>query len=135
MATATRGTPSATASVAGRNGKGRARCITAPETSEVKKTSGGRRRPRFATPRAAVEPPPCGGLVVMWPRKPVDRLRHCRVSALNRSKKTPTLRCPLPLQDARLHSGASVGAYNGGPGNPNQRYEEGVRMADYARRV
>jgi hypothetical protein len=31
---------------------------------------------------------------------------------------------------------SAVGAYNGGPGNPNQRYEEGVRMvADYARRV
>jgi hypothetical protein len=30
----------------------------------------------------------------------------------------------------------AVGAYNGGPGNPNPRYEEGVRMvADYARRV
>jgi hypothetical protein len=31
---------------------------------------------------------------------------------------------------------SAVGAYNGGPGNPNPRYEEGVRMvADYARRV
>ena len=31
---------------------------------------------------------------------------------------------------------AAVGAYNGGPGNPNPRYEEGVRMvADYARRM
>ena len=30
----------------------------------------------------------------------------------------------------------AVGAYNGGPGNPNPRYEEGVRtVADYARRV
>jgi hypothetical protein len=30
----------------------------------------------------------------------------------------------------------AVGAYNGGPGNPNPLYEEGVRMvADYARRV
>ena len=30
----------------------------------------------------------------------------------------------------------AVGAYNGGPGNPNPRYEAGVRMvADYARRV
>jgi hypothetical protein len=30
----------------------------------------------------------------------------------------------------------AVGAYNGGPGNPNSHYEEGVRMvADYARRV
>ena len=30
----------------------------------------------------------------------------------------------------------AVGAYNGGPGNPNPRYEGGVRMvADYARRV
>lgn len=30
----------------------------------------------------------------------------------------------------------AVGAYNGGPGNPNPRYEEGVRMvAEYARRV
>lgn len=30
----------------------------------------------------------------------------------------------------------AVGAYNGGPGNPNLRYEEGVRMvAEYARRV
>jgi hypothetical protein len=30
----------------------------------------------------------------------------------------------------------AVGAYNGGPGNPNPRYEEGVRMvADYARRI
>lgn len=31
---------------------------------------------------------------------------------------------------------SAVGAYNGGPGHPNPRYEEGVRMvADYARRV
>ena len=31
---------------------------------------------------------------------------------------------------------SAVGAYNGGPGNPNPRYEEGVRMvADYARRI
>jgi hypothetical protein len=31
---------------------------------------------------------------------------------------------------------AAVGAYNGGPRNPNPRYEEGVRMvADYARRI
>jgi hypothetical protein len=30
----------------------------------------------------------------------------------------------------------AVGAYNGGPGNPNMRYEEGVRMvANYARRM
>jgi hypothetical protein len=30
----------------------------------------------------------------------------------------------------------AVGAYNGGPGNPNPRYEQGVRLvADYARRV
>ena len=30
----------------------------------------------------------------------------------------------------------AVGAYNGGPGNPNPRYEEGVRtVAEYARRV
>jgi hypothetical protein len=38
----------------------------------------------------------------------------------------------------RLHGDVAraVGAYNGGPGNPNPRYEEGVRMvADYARRV
>jgi hypothetical protein len=31
---------------------------------------------------------------------------------------------------------SAVGAYNGGPGNPNSRYEAGVRLvADYARRV
>jgi len=31
---------------------------------------------------------------------------------------------------------SAVGAYNGGPANPNPRYEEGVRMvADYARRI
>lgn len=30
----------------------------------------------------------------------------------------------------------AVGAYNGGPGNPNARYEEGVRtVAEYARRI
>jgi hypothetical protein len=30
----------------------------------------------------------------------------------------------------------AVGAYNGGPGNPNARYEAGVRMvAEYARRI
>ena len=32
--------------------------------------------------------------------------------------------------------GKAVGAYNGGPGNPNMRYERGVRMvANYARRM
>jgi len=38
----------------------------------------------------------------------------------------------------RFHGdqGAAVGAYNGGPGNPNARYEAGVRMvAQYARKV
>jgi hypothetical protein len=31
---------------------------------------------------------------------------------------------------------SAVGAYNGGPGNPNPRYEEGVRLvAEYARRI
>lgn len=31
---------------------------------------------------------------------------------------------------------SAVGAYNGGPGNPNPRYEEGVRtVAEYARRI
>ena len=59
MATATRGTPSGTASVPGRNGNGMARWITAPETSEVRYTSGGRTRPGFATSRDALEPPPC----------------------------------------------------------------------------
>ncbi len=32
--------------------------------------------------------------------------------------------------------GQAVGAYNGGPGNPNAKYEAGVRLvADYARRM
>jgi hypothetical protein len=32
--------------------------------------------------------------------------------------------------------GRAVGAYNGGPGNPNSKYEAGVRLvADYARRI
>lgn len=32
--------------------------------------------------------------------------------------------------------GTAVGAYNGGPGNPNPKYEEGVRLvAQYARRI
>src|SRR6516165_10257730 len=59
MATTTRGTPSGAASVPGRNGNGMARWITAPETSAVRYTSGGRMRPRFATSRDALEPPPC----------------------------------------------------------------------------
>src|SRR6516162_981115 len=65
MATATRGTPSGTASVPGRKGNGTAWWITAPEASEVRYTSGGRTRPRFATSCAALEAQPCCGLVVM----------------------------------------------------------------------
>src|SRR5262245_60037090 len=65
MATATRGTPSGTARLTGRNDNGTARWITNPEMSEIKYTSGGRTRPRFATSRAALEPPPCCGVVVM----------------------------------------------------------------------
>jgi len=33
-------------------------------------------------------------------------------------------------------AGTAVGAYNGGPGNPNAKYEAGVRtVADYARKI
>src|SRR5215472_17236480 len=82
MATATRGTPSGTARVTGRNGNGTARWITIPETSEVRYTSGGRTRPRFATSRDALEAPPCCGVVVMvfGPAKPIDRLRRAQRS-------------------------------------------------------
>src|SRR5215831_4237744 len=65
MATTTRSTPSGTASVPGRKGNGMAWWITVPQTSEVRYTSGGRTRPRFATSRAALEASPSCGLVVM----------------------------------------------------------------------
>jgi len=47
------------------NGNGMARWITVPETSEIRYTSGGRTRPRFATSGAALEAPPCCGVVVI----------------------------------------------------------------------
>src|SRR5262249_21995373 len=80
MATATRGTPSGAARVTGRKGNGTTRWITVPETSEIRNTSGGRRRPRFATSRDALEAPPCCGVVVTFfgPAKPIDRLRRAQ---------------------------------------------------------
>src|SRR5881396_2001173 len=76
MATTTRGAPIGTASVPGRNGNGVASWITAPETSEVRYTSGGRMRPRFATSCAALGGPQLCGLVVMVfgpANRPIDR--------------------------------------------------------------
>src|SRR6266571_1192898 len=74
MATTTRGAPSGTASMPGRNGNGVASWITAPETSEIRYTSGGRMRPRFATSCAALGGPQLCGLVVMVFGLATDRL-------------------------------------------------------------
>src|SRR5437763_11881091 len=73
MATTTRGAPSDTASVPGRNGNGVASWITAPETSEVRYTSGGRMRPRFATSCAALGGPQLCRLMVMVSVLQTDR--------------------------------------------------------------
>src|SRR6516162_5333618 len=54
MATATRGTPSGTARLTGRNVNGTTRWITIPETSEIRYTMRGRTRAEFAISPALV---------------------------------------------------------------------------------
>src|SRR5437773_12432050 len=84
MATTTRGAPSGTASVPGRNGNGVASWIAAPETSEIRYTSGGRTKTRFATSCAApLGPQPCGLVVMVFglPNPSIDQAAQRTASA------------------------------------------------------